>query len=80
VLLHGAGANTVMWMGDAADWSTARRVYAVDVIGEPGLSAPSRPPLASGAYADWPAPSGSPCWPPAGSDGRSTARSLPRWC
>jgi hypothetical protein len=35
VLLHGAGANTVMWMGDAADWSTARRVYAVDVIGEP---------------------------------------------
>jgi pimeloyl-ACP methyl ester carboxylesterase len=53
VLLHGAGANTVMWMGDAAAWSSARRVYAVDVIGEPGLSAPSRPPLTSGAYADW---------------------------
>lgn len=53
VLLHGAGANTVMWMGDAAAWSSVRRVYAVDVIGEPGLSAPSRPPLTSGAYADW---------------------------
>ncbi len=53
VLLHGAGANVVMWMGDAAAWSSTRRVYAVDVIGEPGLSAPSRPPLASGAYAGW---------------------------
>lgn len=53
VLLHGAGSNTVMWMADAAAWSSTRRVYAVDVIGEPGLSAPSRPPLASDAYARW---------------------------
>jgi pimeloyl-ACP methyl ester carboxylesterase len=53
VLLHGAGANTVMWMGEAAAWASARRVYAVDVIGEPGLSAPSRPRLASDAYAGW---------------------------
>jgi pimeloyl-ACP methyl ester carboxylesterase len=42
-----------MWMGDAADWAKHFRVYAVDMIGEPGLSAPSRPPLASDAYALW---------------------------
>jgi pimeloyl-ACP methyl ester carboxylesterase len=53
VLLHGAGTNTAMWAKDAAAWAAARRVYAVDVIGEPGLSAPSRPPLASDAYAGW---------------------------
>jgi pimeloyl-ACP methyl ester carboxylesterase len=29
------------------------RLFAVDVIGEPGLSAPSRPPLGSPAYAEW---------------------------
>src|SRR3954451_23284672 len=51
--LPGSGANTVMWRQQIAVWSRHLRVYAVDVIGEPGLSAPSRPPLASGAYADW---------------------------
>lgn len=53
VLLHGSGANAVMWMEEAAVWSTHFRVYAVDMIGEPGLSAPSRPPLDSDAYALW---------------------------
>ncbi|WP_030020778.1 alpha/beta fold hydrolase [Streptomyces monomycini] len=53
VLLHGSGANATMWQGDAAAWSRHFRTYAVDVIGEPGLSAPSRPPLASDAYARW---------------------------
>jgi pimeloyl-ACP methyl ester carboxylesterase len=53
VLLHGAGANSAMWLGDVASWSRHFRVYAVDMIGEPGLSAPSRPPLASEAYALW---------------------------
>jgi pimeloyl-ACP methyl ester carboxylesterase len=53
VLLHGAGANSAMWLGDVASWSQHFRVYAVDVIGEPGLSAPSRPSLASDAYAAW---------------------------
>ena len=44
VLLHGAGANALFWMRDVAAWSGHFRVYAVDIIGEPGLSAPSRPP------------------------------------
>ena len=53
VLLHGSGGNSATWMRDVGTWAREHRVYAVDVIGEPGLSAQSRPPLASSAYADW---------------------------
>jgi pimeloyl-ACP methyl ester carboxylesterase len=53
VLFHGSGTNSGWWMGDVATWASHYRVYAVDMIGEPGLSAPSRPPLASSAYAEW---------------------------
>jgi pimeloyl-ACP methyl ester carboxylesterase len=53
VLLHGSTTNAAMWMGDVAAWAESFRVYAVDVIGEPGLSAPSRPPLGSDAYVQW---------------------------
>jgi pimeloyl-ACP methyl ester carboxylesterase len=53
LLLHGSLANSASWMGDVRLWSQHCRVVAVDVIGEPGLSAPSRPPLASDAYALW---------------------------
>jgi pimeloyl-ACP methyl ester carboxylesterase len=53
VLLHGSGANAAMWMADVPAWSRRFRVYAVDIIGEPGLSAPSRPPLETDALALW---------------------------
>jgi pimeloyl-ACP methyl ester carboxylesterase len=53
MLFHGAMANSSMWMGDVAAWAAHFRVYAVDMIGEPGLSAPSRPPLASESHALW---------------------------
>jgi pimeloyl-ACP methyl ester carboxylesterase len=53
VLLHGSGSNTLMWAPDVRSWSERFRVYAVDLIGEAGLSAPARPPLASGAYPLW---------------------------
>ncbi|MBZ5610874.1 MAG: alpha/beta hydrolase [Acidobacteriia bacterium] len=53
LLLHGSAANAAMWMGDVAAWAAHFRVFAVDMIGEPGLSAPSRPPLDSEAYALW---------------------------
>jgi pimeloyl-ACP methyl ester carboxylesterase len=53
LLLHGSAANSAMWMGDVAAWAAHFRVYAVDMIGEPGWSAPSRPPLRSEAYALW---------------------------
>lgn len=53
VLLHGAAANSAMWMGDVASWAAHFRVYAIDLIGEAGLSAPSRPSLASEAHVLW---------------------------
>jgi pimeloyl-ACP methyl ester carboxylesterase len=53
VLLHGSGTNSAWWVRDVATWASHHRVYAVDTIGEPGFSAPSRPPLASSAYAEW---------------------------
>jgi len=53
VLLHGSGSTAANWMSDAAAWSRRFRVYAVDLIGEPGLSARSRPPLGGDAYAEW---------------------------
>jgi pimeloyl-ACP methyl ester carboxylesterase len=53
LLFHGSGANSTAWLADIATWSAYFRVYAVDMIGEPGLSAPSRPPIASDAYALW---------------------------
>lgn len=53
VLLHGSASNAASWMGDAGVLTQRFRVHAVDMIGEPGLSAPNRPPLASHVYADW---------------------------
>jgi pimeloyl-ACP methyl ester carboxylesterase len=53
VLFHGSGTNSSAWMRDVATWAARYRVFAVDMIGEPGLSAPSRPPFASSAYAEW---------------------------
>jgi pimeloyl-ACP methyl ester carboxylesterase len=53
VLLHGSATNSASWIGDVATWSKHFRVHAVDVVGEPGLSAPSRPSLRSGAHAEW---------------------------
>ncbi len=53
LLLHGSMANSAMWMGDVAAWAKHFRVYAVDIIGDAGFSASSRPPLASEAHALW---------------------------
>ena len=53
ILLHGSGTNSAAWIREVAGFAQHYRVYAVDTIGEPGFSAPSRPPLASSAYADW---------------------------
>jgi pimeloyl-ACP methyl ester carboxylesterase len=53
VALQGSGANTAMWLPQIERLARHLRVYAVDVIGEPGLSAAVRPPLASDAHARW---------------------------
>lgn len=53
LLLHGGMMNSSMWMGEITAFARFFRVYCIDMIGEPGLSAPVRPPLASNAYAVW---------------------------
>lgn len=53
ILLHGTAFNSTMWMGDITAWSQYFRVYAVDIIGDAGLSAPSRPSYATDAHAIW---------------------------
>jgi len=53
VLLHGSLANALTWGGDAAAWAPHLHLFAVDMIGEPGFSAPSRPALESDDYALW---------------------------
>jgi pimeloyl-ACP methyl ester carboxylesterase len=53
ILLHGAGSNSAIWHADAQRWSLTHRLYMVDLIGEPGLSAPSRPPRSGDAHARW---------------------------
>lgn len=53
ILLHGAQANSAAWMPDVSQWSRKFRLFAVDMIGEAGLSAPVRPDLAGDAHALW---------------------------
>lgn len=53
VLLHGSRSNNVTWIDEVALWARHFRTYAIDIIGEPGLSAPTRPPLKSNAHVLW---------------------------
>ena len=53
VLLHGSSANAAMWMAEARAWSEHFRLHVVDLVGEPGFSAPSRPSLKSGGFSLW---------------------------
>jgi pimeloyl-ACP methyl ester carboxylesterase len=53
VLLHGSASNASMWLGDVAVWAPHFRVLALDLPGEPGLSAAVRPALDSDAHARW---------------------------
>lgn len=53
VLLHGSSTNSAVWLGDVPHWAPHLRLYAVDMVGEPGLSAQSRPALGSDAPARW---------------------------
>ena len=53
MLLHGSGSNSAEWAPRLPSLAERFRVYAVDIIGEPGLSAETRPPLDSDRYAHW---------------------------
>jgi pimeloyl-ACP methyl ester carboxylesterase len=53
VLLHGSSSNAAMWIGDVLEYARCFRVFAVDIPGEPGKSAETRPDLSSSAYSEW---------------------------
>jgi pimeloyl-ACP methyl ester carboxylesterase len=53
ILLHGAGSNSAIWAADVGEYSRHYRTYAIDLLGEPGKSAPNRPAWDSPAYAEW---------------------------
>lgn len=53
LLIHGAMANATAWFLDVEEWSKHFRIYAVDIIGEPGLSAQARLPMNTDAYTLW---------------------------
>jgi len=53
VLLHGYMATSTMWSVNIADFSKDYRVYAVDVMGQPGKSVPDEPVRDAADYAAW---------------------------
>ncbi|AQR94489.1 carboxylesterase YbfK [Clostridium saccharoperbutylacetonicum] len=53
ILLHGSGMNSVMWLRDIKEYSKTYRVYAIDMLGEPGKSDENRPSLSGACYAEW---------------------------
>jgi pimeloyl-ACP methyl ester carboxylesterase len=53
MLFHGGYCNSLMWSRNVGIWSQHFRVLSVDIIGDPGYSAPSRPPFAGDAHARW---------------------------
>ncbi len=53
LLLHGIASNAVSWSQDIPVYSRSFRVYAVDIPGDPGRSAPGRLSLIDHAQAEW---------------------------
>ena len=52
VLLPGYGSNSTMWFPNVGELSKSYRVYAVDTMGQPGKSIPSRS-LSASNSCDW---------------------------
>lgn len=53
VLLHGGATNSTMWLNNVLALSSEFQVFAVDIIGEPGKSAGTRPLYNSDGHARW---------------------------
>jgi pimeloyl-ACP methyl ester carboxylesterase len=53
VLLHGYWATLTMWSLNVADLSHTHRVYAIDVMGQPGKSIPAEPIRTAADYVEW---------------------------
>ncbi|NIF06493.1 alpha/beta hydrolase [Chryseobacterium sp. Tr-659] len=53
ILLHGANSNASSWVKDICFYGKRYKVYAIDIIGEPGKSEPKRLPYEDDSYSDW---------------------------
>jgi pimeloyl-ACP methyl ester carboxylesterase len=53
ILLHGSASNAITWAGDVETYTRDYTVYAVDILGEPGKSAPNRLPYEGAAFDEW---------------------------
>ena len=53
VLLAGGGATSTVWFGNAEALGRDHRIYAVDVMGDAGLSVPSLPMRSVGDLMSW---------------------------
>lgn len=53
ILLHGSGMNSVMWLQEMAKYSETHRVYAVDIVGEPGKSDENQLSLLGDNFEKW---------------------------
>ncbi|MDF2477403.1 MAG: hypothetical protein K0S24_2886 [Sphingobacterium sp.] len=53
ILLHGASSNATSWLSDIAEYSKQYKVIAVDIIGEAGKSAETRPSYETKDFAEW---------------------------
>lgn len=53
VLLHGYMATSIMWAPNIADLSRYYRVYAIDIMGQPGKSIPDEPIRGWADYVVW---------------------------
>jgi pimeloyl-ACP methyl ester carboxylesterase len=53
VLLHGFGVSAAMWAPNVKPLSESHRVYAVDCLGQPGLSTQTKPFTARAGYTAW---------------------------
>jgi len=53
VLLHGYMATSVMWAPNVGDFSRDYRVYAIDIMGQPGKSLPGDPIRDANDYVAW---------------------------
>lgn len=53
ILLHGASSNATSWLSDIAEYSKQYKVIAIDIIGEAGKSAETRPSYETKDFAKW---------------------------
>ncbi|WP_153398766.1 alpha/beta fold hydrolase [Chryseobacterium vaccae] len=53
VLLHGTSSNATSWLSDIAEYSKQYKVIAIDIIGEAGKSAETRPSYETKDFAEW---------------------------